>query len=372
MLLFLSHEDGHQTESQVSESSTQNASLQRAQEEEAESLRNGSQCPSLCRMSTLSHGHVLNSDPDDCLNKHFVNGMISAFNSSSHLPLLFVTETRPLLRCGFPPPSRPLMGPTLTLRSAIPCGCARELADGSSTAATFRHSRGLLTLIAASVPSAHVLRRQSRSELEPSTVDQTSSRWSDIWSGTLHSGWGLCLAPSSPVSRRRDHCRSRWGSHGLVVRQRLRHQMSAEFTFVPTFIVTSLPDLDASSIHGLRMLTCFALPSPLRLTRPIVAEASRCRVSPHTIPRSLATLCVPSPFDAALTAAYSSLSAVDNDTTCCFFVHTFRQWPPLHPTLTAKWLGSRLQSAQECVSSSPLCCQRKWHFALGLPARYLP
>ena len=48
----------------------------------------------------------------------------------------------------------------------------------------------------------------------------------------------------------------------------------------------------------------------------------------------------PSPSDAVLTAAYSSLSAEDSDTTCCFLVHTLRQCPPLMMTqlrLIAWW-----------------------------------
>ena len=144
---------------------------------------------------------------------------------------------------------------------------------------------------------------------------------------------------------------------------------------MPTFFVTNLPDLDASCIHRFCMSTCFALPSPLRLTKPIVAEASKCRLSPHNIPRSFATLWTPSPADAVLTAAYSSLSAEDSDTTCCFLVHTLRQCPPLMMTPPATDLRVALsppQSASEYASSSPLCCQRNPHFALGLPARYLP
>ena len=90
-----------------------------------------------------------------------------------------------------------------------------------------------------------------------------------------------------------------------------------------TFFVMNRPDLEASCIHKFYMSTCFSLPSPLRLTKHIVAEASKCRFfSPHDIPKSFATLWIPSPPDAALTAAYSSLSAEDSDTTCCFLVHT--------------------------------------------------
>ena len=52
---------------------------------------------------------------------------------------------------------------------------------------------------------------------------------------------------------------------------------------------------------------CFALPSPLRLTRHIVAEASNCKFSLQDIPRSLETLWIPSPSEAVLTAAFSLL-----------------------------------------------------------------
>ena len=111
---------------------------------------------------------------------------------------------------------------------------------------------------------------------------------------------------------------------------------TAGFKFVPTFFVTNLPDLDASCIH--RVLS--------------------------------------SPSDAALTAAFSSLSAVDRDTTWCFFVHTFRQCPPLMiaPADTDRRvaLSPPFQSASEYASTLPLCCQRNQHVAFGLPARYLP
>ena len=86
---------------------------------------------------------------------------------------------------------------------------------------------------------------------------------------------------------------------------------SAGFMLVPTVFVMNRPDLEASCIHRCCMSTCFALPSPLRLTKHIVAEASRCRFSPHDIPKSFATLWILSPSDAAFTAAYSSLSAED-------------------------------------------------------------
>ena len=46
-------------------------------------------------------------------------------------------------------------------------------------------------------------------------------------------------------------------------------------------------------IHKFCMSTCFALPSPPRLTKHIVAKASRCRFSPHAILKSSATLWIP-------------------------------------------------------------------------------
>ena len=131
---------------------------------------------------------------------------------------------------------------------------------------------------------------------------------------------------------------------------------SAGFTLVPTFFATNLPDLDASCIHRFCMSTCFALPNLLRLTKHIIAEASRCRFSPHNMPRSFATLRIPSPSDAVLTAAYSSLSAEDSDTTCCFLVHTLRQCPLLMMTPPETDLRVALsppQSASEHASSSP-------------------
>ena len=62
---------------------------------------------------------------------------------------------------------------------------------------------------------------------------------------------------------------------------------------VPTFFVTNLSDLDASYIHLCCTFTCFALPNPLLLTRHLVADASKCRFSLHTLPRSFAELVLP-------------------------------------------------------------------------------
>ena len=111
---------------------------------------------------------------------------------------------------------------------------------------------------------------------------------------------------------------------------------------------------------------------------PAIDQAHRCRgiqFSLHDIPRSFATLWIPSPSDAVLTAAYSSLSADDNATTCCFLVHTLRQRLPLMMTpaeTDRRGALSPPQSASESASKSPLCCQRNQHFALGLPTKYLP
>ena len=109
---------------------------------------------------------------------------------------------------------------------------------------------------------------------------------------------------------------------------------SAGFTFVPTVSATNRPALQASCVHRFCISTCFVLPRPLRLTRHIVCEASKCRFNPHDIPMSFAMLRIPSPSDAVLTAAYSSHSTEDSDTTCCFLVHTLRQCPPLMMTPT--------------------------------------
>ena len=73
---------------------------------------------------------------------------------------------------------------------------------------------------------------------------------------------------------------------------------SVAFTLVLTFFVTNLSDLDASCIHRFCMPTCFALPNPLRLTKHIIAEASSCRLSPHDISKSFATLWIPRPSNA--------------------------------------------------------------------------
>ena len=92
-------------------------------------------------------------------------------------------------------------------------------------------------------------------------------------------------------------------------------------------------------------------------------------------PKTFATLWIPSPSDAVFTAAYSSLSAEDSATTCCFWVHTLRQCAPLMMTLAdtdPRVTLSPLQSASEYASSSPLCCQRNQHLALGFPMKYRP
>ena len=161
---------------------------------------------------------------------------------------------------------------------------------------------------------------------------------------TLHTDAQLSnsLLTSIPLC----HCRLPFrrachGAHELVshkahelfnpcLRNRLRHQVCR--------IHARVNHLRGEPIQRFCMSTCFAFPSPLRLTRHIVAEASRCRFSLYIDqahrcrgiqvqiqPKSFATLWIPSPSDAVLTAAHSSLSADDNATTCCFLVHTLRQ-----------------------------------------------
>ena len=95
------------------------------------------------------------------------------------------------------------------------------------------------------------------------------------------------------------------------------------FTLVSTFFVANRPDLGASCIQRFRMSTCFASPSA-------IDQAHRCRgihvqIQSADIPRSLASLWIPSPSEAVLTAAKRSPSADDSATTCCFLVHTLRQ-----------------------------------------------
>ena len=70
---------------------------------------------------------------------------------------------------------------------------------------------------------------------------------------------------------------------------------SAGCTCVPTFLLTNFSDLDASCYpqvlhaHVLRLAQ-----SRVVDTRHIVADASRCRFSLHTIPKSFAKLRIPS------------------------------------------------------------------------------
>ena len=73
---------------------------------------------------------------------------------------------------------------------------------------------------------------------------------------------------------------------------------SAGFTLVSTFFVANQPDLEVSYIQRFCMSTCFAFPSPLRMTKHTVAEASKCRFSLQDVPMSLATLWIPSPSEA--------------------------------------------------------------------------
>ena len=140
---------------------------------------------------------------------------------------------------------------------------------------------------------------------------------------------------------------------GFVIR-------SAGFMFVPTFLVVNLA----------------------RIWKPPVSTDFACRVLrfwPACKMFQIQVFCdaldPPSPSDAVLTAAYSSLSAEDSATTCCFLVHTLRQCPPLMMTPADTDLRVALsppQSASEYASSSPLCCQRNQHLALGFPTRYRP
>ena len=67
-------------------------------------------------------------------------------------------------------------------------------------------------------------------------------------------------------------------------------------TLMPTFFVTIFSNWMSHAFTVFRMSTCFALPKPLRLTKHIVGEASRCRFSSHAIPRSFVTFWIFSPF----------------------------------------------------------------------------
>ena len=81
------------------------------------------------------------------------------------------------------------------------------------------------------------------------------------------------------------------------------------------------------------------------------------------------------PSDAVLTAACNSLSAVDNDTTCCFLLQTFKQCPPLMITpadTDRRVFLSKPQSGSEYASNPPAFCERTKHTALRFPARHLP
>ena len=99
-------------------------------------------------------------------------------------------------------------------------------------------------------------------------------------------------------------------------------------------------------------------------------------VQPHTIPKSFATLWIPMPSDAVLATAYSSLSAVDSDTTSCFLVQNLQTISTslmITPAGTDRRVDlSPPQSASEYASSSPRCCQRNRHSARGFTTRYLP
>ena len=112
--------------------------------------------------------------------------------------------------------------------------------------------------------------------------------------------------------------------------------------------------------RGFALSTCFALPQS-----PAIDQAHRCRgiqvqIQSADILRFLATLWIPSPSVAVLTAAH---------------LHTLRQWLPLMmtPAETDRRVAlSPPQSASSRPPKSLLCSQRNQHFALGLPTRYLP
>ena len=149
---------------------------------------------------------------------------------------------------------------------------------------------------------------------------------------------------------------------------------SGRGSFVPTFFVTNLFDLEAPCIHKFCKSACFALPRPLRLSTSSLScpDVGSIHIQcPGPSPRSE----FPNPSDAVLTAAYSSLSAVDKHTTCCFLVHTFKQCHPLMitPADTDRWVTlSPPQSASQYDSRSPLCRQWNRHSARGFPTGYHP
>ena len=147
---------------------------------------------------------------------------------------------------------------------------------------------------------------------------------------------------------------------------------------MPTFFVTNLPDLDASCIHKILHVDVlrFAQSSAVEQTHSLLRRPD-VEVQPaRHISTSFAKLWTPRPSGAALTAAYSSLSAEDNDTTCRFLVHVLRQYPPLMmtPENTDRRVALSLTPSQRLGTSpaSPLCCQRNQLLALCFPARFRP
>ena len=129
-------------------------------------------------------------------------------------------------------------------------------------------------------------------------------------------------------------------SSGFVIK-------SAGSTFVPTFFVTSRFEFGGFQVLHVNVF-CLAPPPAVDHAHPDVG-------SNHIpMPKSFATLWIPNPSDAFLTAAYSSLSAMDTDTTCCFLVHTFKQCPPLMITPTGDFVASPICVRVRCKFTSLL------------------
>ena len=141
---------------------------------------------------------------------------------------------------------------------------------------------------------------------------------------------------------------------------------------MPTFFVTNLPDLDASCIHRFCMSTCFALPSPLRLTQstsllrhPGVDSAHT--ISPSPLPRSGSRALLVQ----FLTAWQLTLSGRRHLLFLGpYLEHSVRQTHD-DPGLTriGRVANCRFfQSTSEYASSSPLCCKQNQHCRSRLPS----
>ena len=239
--------DGRKTESQVTESTREVGSPQCARKE-SRSRVSRPQCPSVCHQFTLSLGHMWN----DHLNNSVVHK--TCVNSCHKISSLSGCE-----------PVSPSYATDSSSCEGISCTTLPEIADFDE----------IHWSISVSSPVSHC-----HSTLMHNCRGTGISSWRqyscvivawpfDVLVVTLTNSYPMRLMSCSILAL------------GICFVHK-----SAGFTLVSTFFVANQPDLEAFRNQRFCASACFALPSPLRLTKSIVAETSKCRFSLQDIPRS--------------------------------------------------------------------------------------